>query len=54
MDYYTQVSKKFREWHWVYGFLGEMQRIAFRLMLSSCVCASLCVCAAFVDTFKTV
>ena len=25
-------------------FLGEMQRIAFRLMLSSCVCVCLCVC----------
>ena len=28
-------------------FLGEMQRIAFRLMLSSCVCSvclSVCVC----------
>ena len=24
-------------------FLGKMQRIAFRLMLSSCVCACLCV-----------
>ena len=23
-------------------FLGEMQRIAFRLMLSSCVCVSVC------------
>ena len=43
-------------------FLGEMQRIAFRLMLSSCVCLSIClsvclsVCvyAAFVDDRKTV
>ena len=38
--------------------LGEMQRIAFRLMLSSCVCVSVClsVCvyAAFVDLRKTV
>ena len=25
-------------------FLGEMQRIAFRLMLSSCVCVCVCVC----------
>ena len=37
-------------------FLGEMQRIAFRLMLSSCM--SVCVCvsvyAAFVDARKTV
>ena len=42
------------------SFLGEMQRIAFRLMLSSCVCvracvracmrACVCVCAAFVDS----
>ena len=24
--------------------LGEMQRIAFRLMLSSCVCVCVCVC----------
>ena len=45
-------------------FLGEMQRIAFRLMLSSCVCVCVCVClsvcrsvcvfAAFVDARKTV
>ena len=37
-------------------FLGEMQRIAFRLMLSSCVCVCVCVCvyAAFVDLRKTV
>ena len=37
-------------------FLGEMQRIAFRLLLSSCVCVSVCVCvcAAFVDLRKTV
>ena len=39
-------------------FLGEMQRIAFRLMLSSCVCVCvsvcLCVYAAFVDGRKTV
>ena len=38
-------------------FLGEMQRIAFRLMVSSCVCVclSVCVCvyAAFVDLKKT-
>ena len=27
-----------------YRFLDEMQRIAFRLMLSSCVCVCLCVC----------
>ena len=27
-------------------FLGEMQRIAFRLMLSSCVCMCLCVCVS--------
>ena len=33
-------------------FLGEMQRIAFRFMLPSCV--SVCVCAAFVDFRKTV
>ena len=26
------------------AFLGEMQRIAFRLMLSSCVCVCVCVC----------
>ena len=26
------------------SFLGEMQRIAFRLMLSSCVCVCMCVC----------
>ena len=25
-------------------FLGEMQRIAFRLLLSTCVCVSMCVC----------
>ena len=25
-------------------FLGEMQRIAFRLTLSSCVCVCVCVC----------
>ena len=43
-------------------FLGEMKRIAFRLMPSSCVCVCLCVCvcvcvcvyAAFVDLRKTV
>ena len=40
--------------------LGEMQRISFRLMLSSCMCVSvclsvcLCVCTAFVDLKKTV
>ena len=38
-------------------FLGEMQRITFRLMLSSCVyvCLSVCVCvyATFVDLGKT-
>ena len=44
----------------LYRFLGEMQRIAFHLMLSSyvcvCVCLSVCVCvyAAFVDLRKTV
>ena len=27
-----------------FTFLGEMQRIAFRLMLSSCVCLSVFVC----------
>ena len=27
-----------------FTFLGEMQRIAFRLMLSSCVCVCVCVC----------
>ena len=41
-------------------FLGEMQRIAFRLMLSVCVfvcvclCGCVCVYAAFVDARKTV
>ena len=39
-------------------YLGEMQRIAFRLMLSSCVSVCLCICvciyAAFVDARKTV
>ena len=45
-------------------YLGERQRIAFRFMLSSCVCvcvsvcvclsACLCVYAAFVDLRKTV
>ena len=36
-------------------FLGEMQCIAFRLMLSSCVsvCLCLCVYATFVDLRKT-
>ena len=29
---------------WARPFLGEMQRIAFRLMLSSCVCVCVCVC----------
>ena len=32
--------------------LGEMQRIAFHLMLSLCVCV--CVYTAFVDARKTV
>ena len=38
------------------SFLGEMQRIAFRLMLSLCVsvCVCMCVYAAFVDLRKTV
>ena len=39
-------------------FLGEMQRIAFRLMLSSCVCVCVRVCVrvydAFVDARRTV
>ena len=40
-------------------FLGELKRIAFRLMLSSCVSVCvlsvcLCVYAAFVDIRKTV
>ena len=40
------------------SFLGELQGIAFRLMLSSCVsvcvCAlCVCVCAEFVDLRKT-
>ena len=41
--------------------LGEMQRIVFRLMLSSCVCVCVCLCclsvcvyAAFVNLRKTV
>ena len=42
----------------VFRFLGEMQSIAFRLMLSSCVsvcvCVSVCMYAAFVDLRKTV
>ena len=46
----------------MWQFLGEMQRIAFRLKLSSCVCVCvsvclsvcLCVYAAFVDLRKTV
>ena len=29
----------------VVPFLGKMQYIAFRLMLSSCVCVCVCVCA---------
>ena len=46
------------------SFLGEMQRIAFRLMLSSCMCVCVCLCAfvslclcvyaAFVDARKKV
>ena len=28
----------------VSAFVGEMQRIAFRFMLSSCVCLCVCVC----------
>ena len=49
--------------HYLKPFLGELQRIAFRLMLSSscmcvcvCLCVSVCVCvyAAFVDLRKTV
>ena len=28
----------------IFVFLGEMQRIAFHLMLSSCVCVCVCVC----------
>ena len=42
----------------VFLFLGEMQRIAFRLMLSPCVCVcvclSVCLYAAFVNARKTV
>ena len=38
----------------LFAFLGEMQCIAFRLMLSSCVCVSVCVYAAFVDAKKKV
>ena len=44
----------------VVSFLCEMQRIAFRLLLSICVCVCVfvCVCvyvyAAFVDARKTV
>ena len=34
--------------------LGEMQRIVFCLMLSSCVCVCVCVYATFVDLSKTV
>ena len=54
-------SEKFENWAMVVlrpmsaamlPFLGEMQRIAFHLMLSSCVCV--CVYAAFVDLRKTV
>ena len=40
------------------AFVGETQRIAFCLMLSSCVCVCVCVCcvccAAFVDARKYV
>ena len=41
---------------WTFWFLGEMQRIAFRLMLSSCVCVCLSVCiyTAFVNLGITV
>ena len=28
----------------LFTVLGDMQRIAFRLMLSSCVCVCVCVC----------
>ena len=39
----------------IYGvFLGEMQRIAFRPLLSSCVCVCMCVYDAFVAARKMI
>ena len=35
-----------RAWWRSVWFLGEKQRIAFRLMLSSCVCVCVCVCVS--------
>ena len=40
----TCVKLHFTPFYRLYKFLGEMQRIAFRLMPSSCVCVCLCVC----------
>ena len=39
-----------------FGILGEVQRIVFRLMLSSCACVCVCICVytAFVNARKTV
>ena len=58
------LTAEYDRYHWyIYvnsWFLVEMQRIAFRLMLSSCVSVCLCVCvcvcvyAAFVELRKAV
>ena len=65
----TQVKKTMSaslKDHVIKRFLGEMQRIGFRLMLSLCVCVCVCVCArvrvcvcvcvcdSFMDIRKTV
>ena len=58
VDLSQAKGEKIKKMGGVLSFVSEMQRIAFRLMLSSCVCLCvclcLCVCAAFVDAKKTV
>ena len=50
----TKNNNTMAPFRYGHRFFGEIQRIAFRLMLSSCVSVCVCVYTAFVDHRKTV